>query len=179
MESLRVGQHNLNVERTLLRTPGSKNQRLKDAATCKGTMSPISRYHIAGLGDELYWVKEYMIPQPKGVAWEARRQQSLAGMVDTPDGPIGACEVFDWDDRCIIMQYLDGFKMLSQIKNGHMRLRILRQVGVWLEAKQVTEYDLSLNNVMVLNDVVVMVDFAYSPSITRQKQLVFLDYALW
>lgn len=172
MASIVVDNIEYVIAKTFLRTPGSVDQQLYEIFDpARPACCPSCQYHLATRAGQPCWIKEPLRPYPGGVEHEARQAMALGGMV----GDVDAVGVLAWDSRCIVFEYLDGFTTLARITAPEVRARVGGQLRRWLDAKPVSAYDLSENNVMVRGGVVKLIDFAYSPDKTDADRQRFVE----
>jgi hypothetical protein len=162
------------VIKTLYRTKGSHNQRLAEHIS-EETKERRRRFYLVERNGRKYFVKEYHdreyggnLGYPKNIEYEYETTKRLYGDITRRHGTIGVPKVIAREDERILFEYLDGYRKphVNELQAIH------RLVLEWLRSKDIDNYDLCANNILVKvlpkrkNGVtqyeVRMIDFEYS-----------------
>jgi len=169
-----------NIVKTLYRTKGSYMQILTDEKVAN-TEERRTFYIVEHEGTKLF-VKEYTdrtyggnLGFPENINYEYETTQRLWEPVETQDGKIGVPRVYAKEDNRLLFEYLEGYKKPSQ----NNIWAVHRLVYAWLKRRDVYNYDLNPNNIMVKNMAfengkqkydVKMIDFEYSADRNPRKE---------
>lgn len=164
------------------RTRGSLNQTLTDQLTPR--CEPSVRYYLTSFEGQSYWIKEIDFPKRHYLrhtsnALEARKEferGSLSQFVHTYDlYSVQAVRYIGQQDNKVVQEYCDGYKPLKscdidKTEKGYIK----KAISGWLDKLSISNYDMSVNNVLKRANSIVMIDFADSPDkpITKCKKLL-------
>lgn len=152
------------IEATFIRSNKLMPQRLlPDTPANRVYCTNRMLFHIATLRGDRYWIKEYAVPHSVLPAVEAELQKRYMSRLSHGDLIIGGVALEDFDERCIVSEYLGGYTVMAWCAKD-VKIAVVERVKWWLKKTGIWDYDLSPNNVMVCGGTadgeIKMIDFA-------------------
>ena len=170
------------VLRELYRTKGSLNQLLMADSTYDN-IEDRRKFYIVEKDGVKYFVKEYTdrnyggnLGFPENINYEYETTKRLYGEITRRNGTIGVPKTFAIEDNRILFEYLDGYRrpQVHELNNIH------RLVYEFLRKKDIDNYDLCPNNIMVKHELYIdngvhqlqvrLIDFEYSADRNTRKE---------